>query len=120
MLRSTQRVRLTGRRVLAGESFSDAALRGLYAVPSGTVLERLALAPGQSAVVDRLARLAAQRGLLGPYLEVGDRVGRIGWKDALGSAFALYLRNLRQALHDPSKLSIEADPAAARILAGER
>ncbi len=120
MLRSIERVRLTGRRVLAGEPFSDAALRGLYAVPSGTVLDRLPLAPGQSAVVDRLARLAAQRGLTGPFVEVGDRAGRIGWGDVRGPALALQLGNLRQALRDPSKLSIETNRAAARLLAGER
>ncbi len=120
MLHSTERVRLTGRRVLAGEPFSDAALRGLYAVPSGTVLRRLSLAPGQSAVVDRLAHLAAERGLRGPFIEVGDRAGRIGWSDARGSAPALHLGNLHQALRDPSKLSIEANREAARLLAGER
>jgi hypothetical protein len=120
MLRSTQRLRVTGQRALAGEPFSDATLRALYALPSGTVLERRPLAAGQSAVVDRLARLAEQRGLAGPSVEVGDRAGRIGWTDARGSAFALVLRNLRQALRDASKLGIEPDPAAARILAEER
>jgi hypothetical protein len=120
MLRSTERQRLTGQRVLAGEPFSDAALRGLYAVPSGTVLGRLPLAAGQSAVVDRLARLAAQRGLTGPVVEVGERAGRIGWSDAGRPTVALLLRNLRQALQDPSKLSIEANRAATRMLAGER
>ena len=120
MRRSTDRVRVLGQQVLAGQPFSDPALRGLYAVPSGTVLRRVALAPGQSAAVDRMARLAAERSLRGPFVEVGDRAGRIAWIDARGAALALQLGNLRQSLRDPAKLSIKANRAAARWLSEER
>ena len=43
----------------------------------GTVVERLPLAPQGTEAVDRMLKLAARDGLIGPLVRVGDDEGRI-------------------------------------------
>lgn len=117
MGRDTEAVRLAGQRVLAGKPFAEPTLTALYALPSGTVVERLSLAPEATNVVDRMLQLGARGGLIGPLVRVGDDQGRIAWLDPnSGATASLRLQGLNQARDRPAKLSIEASARARRLL----
>jgi hypothetical protein len=116
MLRDPKRLLATSVRVGRGGEFSDSTLAALYALPSGTVLARLALPTGRSAAVDRLAELARQHGWRGPLLQVGDNAARMGWHDADGAWVFVRISGLRAALDDPGKLVIEPGQSAERWL----
>jgi len=116
MRRDPKRLLETSVRVGKGGAFSDATLSALYALPSGTVLARLPLPAGRTAALDRLAAIARRKGWRGPWLQVGDTAGRIGWRGAGGAWVALRLTGLRAALEDPRKLAIEPDANAVRWL----
>jgi hypothetical protein len=91
MVRDVDRVRLAGRRVLAGRPFRDATLAALYSVPSGAVVHRSRVEAGATQPFDRLLALARRRELLGPFLRVGDRMGRVAWRGAQGPELALLI-----------------------------
>jgi len=105
MLRSTEAVRRAGRRVRAGRPFADATLRALYAVPSGAVVERRAVGPAHTRPVDRMRRLARERGWTGPTVRVGDRAARIAWEDANAPTGRLLLEGLQKGTFLPFCLS---------------
>lgn len=118
MVRTVDSVKRIGRRLLAGGALRDDALRALYRVPSGTILGRHTLAEGATSAVDRLASLAAAKGMRGPFVRVGDRGMRIAWLGASdGNAPTLYVSNLPGVLEDPSRFAVRTDAAAASLLA---
>jgi len=117
MARDTEVVRLAGERVLAGKAFADPTLAALYALPSGTVVQRLPLAPEGTDAVDRMLELGARDGLIGPLLRVGDDEGRVAWLDpASGAAASLRLEGLNQARERSGSLRIEPSARARRLL----
>jgi hypothetical protein len=117
MVRDTDALRRAGERVLDGEPFSDPTLEALYALPTGTVLERLPLGEAATRPVDRMLALARRRGWIGPLLRVGDAEGRLAWLDpADGSTATLRLGGLAQARTRPERLLIEPSPRARRLL----
>ncbi len=115
MVRSVQGVRRAGQQLLETGRFSDATLRALYAVPSGVVVARRALPPGRTRSFDLLAGLAAERGLTGPYVRVGDRAARIGWNRGAQAVYALYVDGLPEVLRRPAHLELIAGPEAADL-----
>ena len=116
MVRDAGRLRKTGDDVLKGAGFADATLSALYAVPSGTVLARIALVPGQTDPIDRLRAVGSLRGWQGPFLRAGDREGLVRWERRRGGDVTVLLRGLSAALDRPERLVIEPGPAARRIL----
>jgi hypothetical protein len=116
LLRDARKLLETSVRVGKGGAFRDATVSALYAVPSGTVLARVPLAPGSTRSVDRLAAAALREGWVGPFLQVGDSEGRVSWLNARGRRVTLALSGLRAALENPSRLSIEPTPSATRWL----
>ncbi len=116
MVASVEQVRQSGRRVVAGEPVDDANLRALYAVPTGSVLTRAHVGSRRTAAVDRLLPIARSRGLDGPYAQVGDRVARILWRDALGAVYAATVWNLDEVLRRPGALALFPEPRAADLL----
>jgi hypothetical protein len=116
MQASVEGVRKAGRSVMAGEPVEAAELQALYAVPTGSVLARFAVGPARTAAVDRLASLAPARGLAGPYAQVGDRVARILWRDALGAEYAATIWNLAEVLRSPGAVAVFPEPRAADLL----
>jgi hypothetical protein len=117
MVREVYEVRRAGRRVLAGERFADPALRALYAVPSGSVVRRIAVEKRRSRAVDRLWRIARARGFSGPTVRVGEGESRIAWRDSRGRDFALLFLRPAEVLRAPERLHIHAYPRAAALLA---
>lgn len=117
MGRDTQAVRRAGERVLAGTAFSDPSLTALYALPSGTVVERLPIGSEITRPVDRLLELGARAGLVGPLVRVGDDAGRIAWLDpSSGIPASLRLEGLNQVRERSGSLSIEPSARAQRLL----
>ncbi len=108
--------RLAGERVRKGTLRGDAALSALYALPSGTVLSRHALPPERTRPVDRLAERAARAGWSGPFVRVGDKMGRFFWRDARGDSIAITLTGLTASRKDPLRLELTPDPRAEREL----
>jgi hypothetical protein len=86
-----ERARRHGRAVLAGKRFRDPTLAALYALPSGIVVGRIALAEDQRRVGTRLANMAAEAGWRGPWSRVGDDSARLLWREGDGIAAALDL-----------------------------
>lgn len=116
MTASVEEVRKSGRRLLAGEPIDDASLRALYAVPTGNVLARARVGPRRTAPVDRLLAIAQSRGFEGPFAQVGDRVARVLWRDALGAEYAATIWNLNEVLRRPAALALFPEPRAADLL----
>jgi len=117
MRRQVDEVRRAGRRLLAGEAFSDPTLRALYAVPSGAVVGRLPLPAGRTQPVDRLLALARSGALAGPLARMGDLEGQILFRDEDGAAYAIWLRGVAPALAGhPEELQVLPGPRARRRL----
>jgi hypothetical protein len=120
MWSSVDHVRQTGRRVLEGRGFEDAALEALYRVPSGVVVGRRDLPEGRTDRIDRLRALAPQLGLTGPFVRVGDHAARISWLDADGVAHGFLVAGLREALSKPESLNLAADGLALGLAESRR
>ncbi len=119
MRRDTELLREVGERVLQGGPFHDPSLAALYALPSGTVLGRLAISRDRTRLVDRMLEIGVTRGLVGPLVRVGDEEGRIAWHDPDdGRVARLLLRNLELARSDPERLEIEPSLRARALLGG--
>lgn len=116
MLARESEVLAQARRIEAGAPLDDAALRALYAVPSGSIVAERDLPRERTALADRLAALARERGLRGPWLRAGDRSGLIGWADAAGRRFTLRIEGARRALRDPAALRLAPASRAAEAL----
>ncbi len=117
MRRQVDEARRAGRRLLAGAVFSDPALSALYAVPSGSVVGRLALPHGRTRPVDRLLALARAGALVGPIARMGDLEGQILFRSEGGAAYAIWLRGVAAALAGhPEAFEVLPGPRAARRL----
>jgi len=108
--------RVAGGRVARGRALDDSTLSALYALPEGTVLARTEIAPVRTAELDRLGRLATERGWEGPRLRVGDRSARIFWRDADGAEFGFVLVNLEETLRLPDRALFIAEETARAAL----
>ena len=117
MVREVELVQRAGRRLVAGEGFSDATLAALYALPSGAVLARLPVAASRTEPLDRMAQLAERDGLDGPYARVGEAAARIWWRDGAGREYGLVVPKLGQALRDPRTLAVLPELATRDALA---
>lgn len=118
MVRELERVTAAGRRVGRGEPFSDATLAALYALPNGAVLAREAVARWRTEAVDRMGRRAAAEGSEGPWLRVGETGARVFWRDA-GGEQGFVVVNLREALRDPARTLVVAEPRTRRTLSAD-
>jgi hypothetical protein len=116
MVREHDVVRRAGARLLAGKAFGDQTLRALYSVPSGTVIKRVPAPAHRTEPVDRMARIARDRGFSGPFVRVGDLDGRIAWRDEVGTDYALRIFGVRRVLRSPDTLWVQATVATSEIL----
>ena len=110
-------VRRLGAAVLAGKPFQDPALAGLYAVPSGVVVQRLPLPPGRTLPIDRLLGWVRAREFTGPTARMGDLEGQVLFRDAAGAAYSVWLRDVAGALAGrPEALRVLPGPRSKRLL----
>jgi hypothetical protein len=100
MVRSVDHVRWAGGGLLRGQRFRDSALAALYAVPSGTVLGRVALPPGRTRELDVARREAGAAGRSDWWIRVGDRAAILHWGP--GSA-GFSVHRVNRIFHDPKK-----------------
>lgn len=107
MVRDHHRVRLAGRRILAGEPHRDAALSPLYALPSGTVVARVALPPGRTALFDRAAAAARRAGWLGPFARVGDRDARLTWLSPRAEPASFLVFDVARSVRRPQEFQLD-------------
>ena len=111
-------VRRLARRVLAGRPLEAPTLVALYSVPSGSVVGRLALPEARLSSFVELRARAHARGLLGPYVRVGDESARLLWRRSKGEAAgSLIVRSWRRVLDDPSRFELTPTPRARVLLA---
>jgi len=119
MLAREAEVLQRARQVSDARPLDDAALRALYAVPSGAILARLRLDAVQTRPADRLAALAAARGLAGPFVRAGDREGLLWWLEPVGRRLGLRIEGAGDALRRPAALRlVPASPAVEALLGG--
>lgn len=116
MLRSGDDLMYRGRALMRGERISDATVRALYAVPTGTVVQRSPVPVARTEVIDRLAEAAARLRLRGPYLRVGDLDGRVFWRDAKGEEYGVAVVGVQRTLREPERLVLLPEPAAQALL----
>ena len=120
MVRETEKIARAGKMLLAGGGFSDASLRALYRLPSGATIGGGAVDRCRSDHVDRMARLAEQNGLTGPFVRVGESAGRVFWRDAQGLEYGLVVGRLREARRDPAALVVLSEGRVRNSLAPDR
>ena len=106
LVRETEKIAHAGKDLLAGRRFADASVRALYRLPSGALVADEAVARCRTDLVDRMAALAEQNALEGPFVRVGESAGRIFWRDANGAEYGLVLARLREARRDPDRLVV--------------
>ena len=106
MVRETERIAHAGKGVLAGDGFRDPSLRALYALPSGAVVVSAPVDRCRTDLVDRMARIAEENHLDGPFVRVGESAGRIFWRDDKGTEYGLVIAKLREALRKPAELLV--------------
>jgi len=99
-----------------GRAFSDATLRALYALPSGTVVRRIAAKEYQTAPVDRMAALAREHGFSGPFVRVGDVDGGLFWRDPSGTRFAVQVDDVLGVMRGSRTLWLEPTVATTELL----
>jgi len=116
MLSRESAVLARARRIEAGARLEDAALHALYALPSGAIVAARELPRERTALADRLAAAARERGFAGPWLRAGDRGGLLGFADATGRRFGLRIEGARRALRDPAALRLAPASRAAEAL----
>lgn len=120
MAAEVEKIPRSGRALLAGEPFRDPAVRALYRLASGAVLSRTPVEPWRTDLVDRMARLAEDNALDGPFVRVGESAGRVFWRDAKGVEYGLVVVRLREVLRDPRTIRVFPEPRARAALPRER
>jgi hypothetical protein len=113
---SPEAARRVGRRALAGERIASPALAALYARASGEPLVRTPVEAWRTRDLERLAKLAAEHGLAGPYLRAGDVSGRIFWRDAAGREWGFLIPDLARVARDPGRLLLLPEAATRSAL----
>ncbi|MBW2698525.1 MAG: hypothetical protein JRE70_18725 [Deltaproteobacteria bacterium] len=116
MSATTESVRRAGKRVNDGEPFRDATLMALYAVPNGSVVGSVPLAPGAMARFDRLSTLTGNQRLDGPLTRVGDRSARIFWQSERGVPFSLRVQGWPSVIGRSRQIIFEANPPAELLM----
>lgn len=104
MVRSRDEITARGRAAMNGERLGDATLRALYSLPSGAVVRRSSVGPSRTDVLDRLAQAALRLGLRGPFVRVGDRDGRVFWRDADGEEYGVVVADVARSIREPGWL----------------
>jgi hypothetical protein len=120
MVRETERIARAGKDLLAGGGLRDPSLRALYALPSGAVVASAPVDRCRTDLVDRMARVAEENHLDGPFVRVGESAGRIFWRDDDGTEYGLVIAKLREALRDPAKLLVVPESRVRGTLARAR
>ena len=105
MARTTDTVRRFGRDLRRGRGFSAPSLAALYAVPSGTVVGRVALAASSAALFDAVMKLAGSRGWQGPIVRAGDSAVSLSWHKSNAPIGSLTLGDYREGLASGLPLS---------------
>jgi hypothetical protein len=117
MLAREELVLARARRVDRDSPLDDAALRALYAVPSGAIVARIPVASAQTRPADRIQALALERRLAGPFARMGDRSGLLWWAEPSGRRLALRIEGVVEARRRPDRLRLRAaSTEAARLL----
>jgi hypothetical protein len=119
-VRTVEVHRRLGARVLAGETPDEPTLRALYALPSGSVLADRPVSRWRTDLVDRMAALAANERLEGPFARVGDTAARVFWRDGRGTEYGLQVPNLAETLRDPARVLVIAESTTRAALPRSR
>ncbi|HME73445.1 MAG TPA: hypothetical protein VKM54_26820 [Myxococcota bacterium] len=116
MARDRDEVTRRGRRVLGGALCDEPTLRALYALPSGTVLSRIAISPFRTESFDALAALAEERAMAGPFVRVGDGEARIFFVTKGEEELGVEILEPARVVKHPQRLALLTEPAARRAL----
>ncbi len=116
MVAAPEAIRRIGRNVRRGGRLRAPGLRALYALPSGSLRRRVAVARWRTEAVDGFRPLARSTGLRGPWLRAGDRVARIFWRRPDGEPLGFLVPELRNVARDPQAIVVVADRALRRWL----
>lgn len=120
MQATPETLRTIGERFLDGDPLKDETLGALYALPSGTVLARVPVENWRLNTLDRMARLAEQSGLEGPYARVGDTAARVFWRRPQGEEYGLQVVNLARTLRDPTQILVVPEVLTRQALPRSR
>jgi hypothetical protein len=96
--------RRAGARALAREPLASPTLVALYAHAPGEVLRSADVDAWRTFELDRLARLAAEHRLDGPYLRASEGAGRVFWRDAAGNEWGFLVADLARLAEHPGEL----------------
>jgi hypothetical protein len=105
MSKTTDWVRRFGRDLRRGGEFSAPSLVALYAVPSGTVVGRVALSESSAALFDAVMQLALSQNWQGPIVRAGERAVSLNWQKSNAPIGSLTIRDYRESLGSGQPLS---------------
>ena len=118
MAASAETQRRLGARALRGERIESPALRALYAGRAAAAPRVVPVSRWRTELVDRLARVAAERGLDGPFARVGDHTAQVFFRDGRGVEVGVAIPNLAETLRDPTLVLVLPDARARAALSG--
>jgi hypothetical protein len=116
MVKEVDSARWAGKALLKEKPFRDATLRALYAIPSGTVVKRVPIDEARTRRVEIMARIAAERGLRGPFVRVGDIDGQLAWRSDEDREYALRIYGVRTLLRSPEPFWLRPTGATNELL----
>lgn len=121
VLREEGRLRVFGRRVLAGQDLSAPNLTALYALEPGQLLGEVAVSERGQQWIHRVTSLVEARTALlgparGPVASAGDRAARLRWEWPGGLGLELRFPAWTRELREGLPLTVVPGPQTQRIL----
>ena len=122
LLLEQSRLRLFGRRAIAGQVVEDATLEALYELPTGRLLGKAKMSVQGQALVDRVLELVSEWNAIwgapvGPIANVGDRKARIQWRWPLqGRSLELTFPGWKKELRRGGPVTMVPSAATRRAL----
>ena len=96
--------KLIGRRVLANQKISAPGVTELYKLPAGRVKRTLRTQKWRTEVIDKMLEIADRRGLKGPFVQVGDKGGRVFWRSEDTREYGIGIPQVGGLMRNPNKL----------------
>lgn len=98
--------KLLGRRVLTKKKIKAPGVEQLYSLPAGRIRTRVQTGNWRTETIDKMSQIAKANGLQGPFVQVGDKAGRVFWRDRDGLEYGVRIPRVSEVMSNPNKLSL--------------
>ena len=79
-------------------------VKELYKLPAGRVKRTLRTQKWRTEVIDKMLEIADRSGLKGPFVQVGDKGGRVFWRSEDTREYGVRIPQVGELMRNPNKL----------------